>query len=63
VLLETHCLQWPAHLGSEGGYGRIVRVELLRRLHEERRYTSLEALTEGIAQDCDEARAFFARST
>ncbi|MDR2852374.1 MAG: bifunctional riboflavin kinase/FAD synthetase [Burkholderiaceae bacterium] len=60
VLLETHCLQWPAHLGAEGGYGRIVRVELLHRLHEERRYASLEALTAGIAQDCDAARAFFA---
>jgi riboflavin kinase/FMN adenylyltransferase len=60
VLLETHCLQWPTHLGTEGGYGRIVRVELLHRLHEERRYTSLEALTAGIAKDCEEARAFFA---
>jgi riboflavin kinase/FMN adenylyltransferase len=61
VLLETHCLQWPTHLGTEGGYGRIVRVELLHRLHEERRYASLEALTAGIVQDCTEARAFFAR--
>ncbi len=63
VLLETHCLQWPAHLGAEGGYGRIVRVELLHRLHEERRYASLEALTAGITQDCDDARAFFARGS
>jgi riboflavin kinase/FMN adenylyltransferase len=61
VLLETHCLQWPAHLGGEAGYGKIVRVELLHRLHEERRYDSLPALSAGIAQDCDEARAFFAR--
>ena len=60
VLLETHCLHWPAHLGAEGGYGKIVRVELLHRLHEERRYPSLQALTAGIAQDCDDARAFFA---
>jgi len=60
VLLETHCLQWPAHLGLEGGYGKIVRVELLHRLHEERRYPSLEALTAGIAQDREDARAFFA---
>jgi riboflavin kinase/FMN adenylyltransferase len=63
VLLETHCLQWPAHLGAEGGYGKIVRVELLHRLHEERRYPSLQALTAGIAQDCDDARAFFAGRT
>jgi len=61
VLLETHCLQWPAHLGAEGGYGKIVRVELLHKLHDERRYTSLHALTTGIAQDCQDARAFFAQ--
>ena len=60
VLLETHCLQWPASLGPEGAYGKIVRVELLHKLHDELRYTSLDALTAGIAQDCDDARAFFA---
>ena len=60
VLLETHCLQWPEHLGAEGGYGRIIRVELLHKLHDERKYDSLAALTAGIAQDCADARAFFA---
>jgi len=44
----------------EGACGKIVRVELLHRLHEERRYPSLQALTAGIAQDCDDARASFA---
>ena len=60
VLLETHCLDWPAQLGSEGGYGKIIRVELLHKLHDERKYDSLAALTAGIARDCDEARAWFA---
>lgn len=60
VLLETHCLQWPAGLGEEGGYGKIIRVELLHKLHDELRYDSLEALQAGIARDCDAARAFFA---
>ncbi|MDM0040083.1 bifunctional riboflavin kinase/FAD synthetase [Variovorax sp. J22G21] len=60
VLLETHCLEWPAGLGGEGAYGKIVRVELLHKLHDELRYTSLEALTSGIAKDGDDARAFFA---
>jgi len=60
VLLETHCLDWPAELGAEGAYGKIVRVELLHKLHDELRYTSLEALTAGIAKDRDDARAFFA---
>jgi len=60
VLLETFCLQWPQRLGAEGGYGKIIRVELLHKLHDELRYDSLEALQAGIARDCDAARAFFA---
>lgn len=60
VLLETHCLDWPAALGAEGGYGKIIRVELLHKLHDELKYASLEALTQGIHQDCDAARAWFA---
>ncbi len=60
VLLETHCLDWPAHLGREGAYGKIIRVDLLHKLHDELKYESLEALTAGIARDCDAARAFFA---
>jgi riboflavin kinase/FMN adenylyltransferase len=60
VLLETHCLQWPAQLGEEGAYGKIIRVELLHKLHDELRYDGLDALKAGIARDCDAARAFFA---
>ena len=66
VLLETHCLDWPpavaAHLVDGEAYGKIVRVELLHKLHDELKYDSLEALTRGIAKDCDDARAFFASS-
>ncbi|WP_395699298.1 bifunctional riboflavin kinase/FAD synthetase [Aquabacterium sp.] len=62
VLLETHCLEWPASLGPEAGYGRVLKVELLHKLHDERRYESLEALRAGIAQDEADARAWFARS-
>ena len=61
VLLETHCLTWPAHLGAEGAYGKIIRVELLHKLHDERKYDSLDALTTGIAQDCADARAWFSQ--
>ena len=60
VLLETHCLEWPAHLGAEGAYGKIIRVELLHKLHDELKYDSLDALTTGIARDGVEARAWFA---
>lgn len=61
VLLETHCLDWPASLGPEGGYGRCIRVELLHKLHDERHYGSMEALRAGIAQDEADARAWLAR--
>ncbi len=64
VLLETHCLDWPVGLAERlsGGeaYGKIIRVELLHKLHDELKYDGLDALTRGIAQDCDDARAFFA---
>jgi riboflavin kinase/FMN adenylyltransferase len=60
VLLETHCFEWPAELGPEGGYGKIIRVELLHKLHDELKYDGLDALKQGIARDVAEARAFFA---
>ena len=60
VLLETHCLNWPASLGAEGAYGKIARVELLHKLHDELKYEGLDALTRGIHQDCDDARAWLA---
>ena len=60
VLLETYCLDWPASLGDDGGYGKIIRVELLYKLHDELKYDGLDALQKGIAKDCDEARAYFA---
>jgi riboflavin kinase/FMN adenylyltransferase len=64
VLLETHCLQWPEALARSlpngEAYGKIVRVELLHKLHDELKYDGLDALTQGIARDCDDARAYFA---
>jgi riboflavin kinase/FMN adenylyltransferase len=62
VLLEVHCLEWPEILASEGAYGRVVQVELLHKLHDERRYDGLDALQAGIAQDVTDARAWFARA-
>jgi riboflavin kinase/FMN adenylyltransferase len=60
VLLETHVLDWPHTLGQEDGYGRVLRVELLHRLHDERRYPSVDALREGIARDAADARHWLA---
>ena len=59
VLLETYCLDWPQSLGLDGGYGNIVRVELLHKLHDEVKYDGLDALKKGIAKDCADARQFF----
>ena len=60
VLLETHCLEWPSVLGAQGGYGKLIRVELLHKLHDELKYESLDALNQGIARDCADARQWFA---
>ena len=59
VLLETHCFDWPASLGAEGGYGRCVQVELLHKLHDELRYDGIDALRAGIARDEASALAWF----
>ena len=63
VLLETHAFDWPESMvaGLPGGeaYGKIVRVDLLHKLHDELKYDSLDALTQGIAKDCDYARTWF----
>ncbi len=59
-LLEVHCLQWPETLGRVGAYGRCIRVELLHKLHDERKYPSIEALREGITRDVADARDWLA---
>jgi len=61
VLLEVHCLQWPDSVAIDGGYARILQVDLLHKLHDELRYPSLEALRAGIAKDVADAHAWFAR--
>jgi riboflavin kinase / FMN adenylyltransferase len=61
VRLEVHCLQWPAQLGADVGYGRLVRVDLLAKLHDERRYESIDALRAAIAADTRAAQDWFAQ--
>ncbi len=60
VVLEVYCLDWPARLGVEGGYAKLVRVELLHKLRDEARFDGLGALTQAIRRDVDDARAFLA---
>ena len=62
VLLEVHCLEWPAELDANGAYGRLVSVDLLHKLHDERKYASLDDLQAGIAQDTADAIAWFAKA-
>ena len=53
--------RWEVHLLGFAGelYGEEVRVRFLKRLREERRFPSLEALRAQIAEDVAEARAYF----
>ena len=60
MLLEVHCLEWPAELGRNGAYGKLVRVELLHKLRDEARFEGLPALTAAIRQDVEDARAYLA---
>lgn len=59
ILLETHCLDWPTGLSLDGGYGKIIKIELLHKLHDELKYDSLQALQKGIQDDCNHAREWF----
>jgi riboflavin kinase/FMN adenylyltransferase len=59
VLLEVYCLDWPAQLGNDNAYGRLVRVDLVAKLHDELRYPSMHALRDGIASDVAQARQWF----
>ncbi len=55
LTLETHLLDWQGDL-----YNAHLRVELLHRIRDERRFASLEALTQQISDDCETARRFHA---
>lgn len=51
-LLEVHVFDF-----SEQVYGRLVRVEFIRKLRDEVRYDTLAELTHAIGRDADHARA------
>jgi len=54
VLLEVHLFEF-----NQSIYGKLVRVEFMKKLRDEARFDGLEALTAAIAKDCADARAFF----
>jgi riboflavin kinase / FMN adenylyltransferase len=53
-LLEAHVFDFDAD-----AYGRLVRIEFLRKLRDEARYDTLEALTAQIRLDAQQAREHF----
>ncbi|KDD12647.1 bifunctional riboflavin kinase/FAD synthetase [Bordetella bronchiseptica] len=55
VLLEAHLLD-----ESLDAYGKLVRVEFLHKLRDEEKFADLPSLTAAIAQDAQNARAYFA---
>ncbi len=55
LLLETHVFDF-----AESVYGKVISVEFLHRLREERHYASLDLLKAQIARDAEAARAWFA---
>lgn len=54
VLLETHLLDTSAD-----AYGKLINVEFLQYLRDEKKFSDLDALTAAIRQDADDARAYF----
>ena len=54
VLLETHVFDF-----NQCVYGQVVCVELLTRLHEERKYPDLITLQAAIQDDAQKARQYF----
>jgi riboflavin kinase/FMN adenylyltransferase len=54
VLLETHIFDY-----AQQCYGRLIRVEFLKKLRDEEKYTDMATLTAAIARDAVQARAYF----
>ncbi len=54
VLLETHIFDY-----AQQCYGKVIRVEFLKKLRNEEKYVDLPTLTAAIAHDAAQARAFF----
>ena len=54
ILLETHLFDY-----DQPCYGKLVRVEFLKKLRDEEKYADLPALTAAIERDAQQARTFF----
>jgi riboflavin kinase / FMN adenylyltransferase len=56
VLLETFVFDY-----AQQCYGKLIRVEFLKKLRDEEKYSDLSALTDAIARDEANARAYFSQ--
>jgi len=54
ILLETYVFDYDRQC-----YGELVRVEFLKKLRDEEKYIDLPTLTDAIARDVENARAYF----
>ncbi|NMM27466.1 MAG: bifunctional riboflavin kinase/FAD synthetase [Glaciimonas sp.] len=54
VLLETHVFDF-----AQQCYGKLIRVEFLKKLRDEEKYSDLPTLIDAIAHDAVQARAYF----
>jgi riboflavin kinase/FMN adenylyltransferase len=55
VLLEVHIFDFAQHC-----YGKLVRVEFLKKLRDEEKFIDLPTLVTAIERDAAQARDFFA---
>jgi riboflavin kinase / FMN adenylyltransferase len=58
VLLETYVFDYAGEC-----YGKVVRVEFMKKLRDEEKFVDLPTLTAAIERDADDARAFFRQAT
>ena len=56
MLLEVHVFDW-----NQPCYGKLVRVEFLKKLRDEEKYIDLPTLTAAIGNDAQQARDWFAQ--
>lgn len=56
MTLEAHLLDFDGDL-----YGRVLRVEFVQRLREEKRFPSIDELAAQIRADIDEGRKVLAK--
>ncbi|MDU0810955.1 MAG: bifunctional riboflavin kinase/FAD synthetase [Burkholderia sp.] len=55
ILLETHLLDWNGN-----AYGKVVRIEFLKKLRDGEKFNDLETLSRAISRDTEIARKYLA---